>query len=131
VPRSAPSAAAGFVARANSICASANSAINALPRPTRNAQIRPYVDAAVPIIDRGVADLKALTPPPDERAGYQRYLSALGQVVTLDHRIRADADNGSNGTIVVLNHQLDGIHAKEHAAAKLLGLTQCAKEPSQ
>lgn len=129
IPHGAGSAAAAFVARANRICVRTNSAVKTVR--ARSAQIRPYVDAAVSIVDRGVSELTALTPPPTQRAGYRQYLSALAQVVALDHEIKSDADSGRIGRIGPLNQQLEGVHAKEHAAAKLLGLTECAKQPSQ
>jgi hypothetical protein len=120
---------AALVAKANSICTTAQAAATAVPAPASyaNAQVAAaYFDKIVPITDKETQDLLALAPDADAQVLYARFTAAQQASDTLLQTIRqkADAKDPSGQQDLA---KAPAVGQKVADAATALGAGVCAK----
>jgi hypothetical protein len=118
---------ANFVARANQICATVNSKIAAMPAINTPAQVIKSLPQEVAVITGAVAQLKALTPPADNKTTAEQLISGLGQEGALLQQIIAALKAGDATKLKTLANQETSLNKTDGARAKTLGLTECTK----
>jgi hypothetical protein len=115
------------VSRANAICTGALRDIRALPSPAAGGStsgLAKYLRQVVPIIDKEVANLRALPRPARDRAVLDRYLAAMAGVDAKYRALLAAARSGDAGAV---SDTLSTLAASPAAGlAERYGLSQCA-----
>jgi hypothetical protein len=77
-----------FVARADAICAKSAQRAKALKAPNGNPSPA-YIDRANKLLAETSRELAAVKPPPEARAGYQRFLTAAQREIGLLRQLAA------------------------------------------
>src|SRR3954453_21213596 len=112
---------ADFVAAANKICKEDNAKFKALPPPT-SSDPRQYLAKLLPLLDQDLARLRDLSPPSDDVATYEAWVSDLGRANALVERARV-ATSGSAATNILRGGA--AIQKRADAQARRLGLKLC------
>jgi hypothetical protein len=115
---------AQFASRADALCASALRSAGRLKTPRSAAELLPFSERASSIVSKLASELKGVTPPPNSRVAYDRFLMAaarearmlgeLGQALRVGRSARARA------ALQALNSNA------VNEEAKALGITECA-----
>jgi hypothetical protein len=118
-----------FVSQANAACKEANDKINALKPPSSSdlSAVAPILAQEVAIFGDTVAKLTAITPPSDQQAQYDAWLSDIKGSVAQATELAAVAKTGDTAKAQALAQKLQTANDKANAGAKDLGLTECAK----
>jgi hypothetical protein len=116
-----------FIARANGICRSAQK--KAKPLVSGEKRLDPNtIDAAAALLHKTANELAAVKPPPDLRAGYQRFLALAKGETAVVAKLAQYLNEHNLAGVHSLEGQLNG-HAVNELAQRL-GLAVCAEEVS-
>jgi hypothetical protein len=122
-------AKAALIAKANSICSTAESASSAVPAPASYADpavAAAYFDKIAPITDKETQDLLALQPASEVQAAYATFTAAQRASDTLLRTIRQKADaKDPSGQQDLAKAPAAGQRVADAATA--LGATVCAQ----
>jgi hypothetical protein len=115
-----------FKAQAKAICKRYNAKITALGTPSSPADIPQYVEKAVPLIQQGVAELRALEPPQELAADYNRMLDETEKAIPAARALgQAAAKSDAAGVQKALKEGNAANQNSDRLATKI-GLTECA-----
>jgi hypothetical protein len=118
-----------FVSQGNSICADANSQIEALGAlsSTDLASLGDYAQQVLDIGQPLAAQLQELVPPEDLQNQFDDYVAGVQKGLDLDSQL---VDAAKAGDTQEANSLIQQIKANDNDdEAKALGLTECAKDP--
>jgi hypothetical protein len=122
-----------FVAKANAICAQRNAAVRALPKSMRNLSdlktLAAFLDRELAIDRPLIAKLKALKPPPADRAAWNQATADNDSALSGLTRAQAAAQAGNAAQIKRISAELQPINQKLKADATHFALTQCLVQP--
>jgi hypothetical protein len=117
-----------FQQQANAICKKYDEKIKAIGTPTSPADIPAFVEKGVPLIQQGIAELRALRPPSDLQADYNRMLDETAKAIPAARKLAdAAAKNDAAAVQEALKEGNDANTASDQLATKL-GLQQCAAD---
>lgn len=115
-----------FQSRANAICKRYEGKLAALGKPSSPADIPQYVDKSVPLIQQGLAELRALRPPVDLQDDWNNLLDETQKAIPAARQLSdAAAKNDAAGVQAAIAAGDAASSASDRIAAKL-GLAQCA-----
>ena len=116
-----------FVSQANAACTQYNDAAGALKHPSSNSMshIAAYTAQLLPLVNRGYAQLAALTPPSDLQAKYAQYLSDTKSQIGLFQDIESAAKAGDASKASATLQKLEAGKGQVDSEAQDLGLTEC------
>jgi hypothetical protein len=115
-----------LVAKANAICATAQTSAKQVAQPTSIAQATTYFDKIAPITDKETANLKALKPDSSVSADWNAFIDAQVAANTLLQSIRKKLDAKDASGIQELR-QVDAVAQRVVSAATKLGATTCTQ----
>jgi hypothetical protein len=119
-----------FVERANAICARYEQKIRQATfgiEPGSDAQIVAAIDKAIPLIEKGNRELRALKPPTGLRDRFVHWLNVSDEEVAVTKRLRDALRRTDNQAAAAAMRQLQAKDAgQDELARKQLGLTRCA-----
>jgi hypothetical protein len=117
-----------FQKQANAICKRYDAKITALGAPSSPADIPQYIGKAIPIIQQGLVELRALEPPQELASDYNRMLDETAKAIPAARDLGdAAAKNDAAAVQKALN---EGSAANKNAdrLATKLGLPECAAD---
>jgi hypothetical protein len=118
---------AGFVARANAICAAENTQANALAAPTSAATTVTYLKKTIAIVQHAITAIRALPTPKSDRRLIQTEMNdATKELAAFRQAKAAAASNNPAG----YQSDVTAAESSDHAAAavaKKLGLKSCER----
>ena len=117
-----------FRQQADAICAKFQEQLNDLGTPSSLEDLKDYVDKAVPIIDKGNAELQALEPPAELADKWNRAMELNQQQLQIVHDLQDAIDKGDQQRIQELLQQGDTANQESDQIARELGLQECGKE---
>jgi hypothetical protein len=88
-----------FQQQANAICEKYDKKIQALGSPQSPADIPAYVQKGIPLLQQGIAELRALNPPADVEDDYNRMLNETAKAIPAAEKL-ADAAEKSDAAAV-------------------------------
>jgi hypothetical protein len=115
-----------FRQQANSICAKYNAKIEALGNPTSVADIPEFVRRGIPLLQQGIADLRALKPPADLEDDFNRMLDETAKAIPPAQRLADAAENGDAAAVQKAEAEARASSDSSNRLATDLGLDQCA-----
>jgi hypothetical protein len=117
-----------FQKQANAICKRYDAKIKALGTPSSPADIPKFVDSAIPIIQQGVAELRALEPPQELAGDYDRMLDETEKAIpAARHLADAASKNDAAGVQQALEEGNAANQNSDRLATKI-GLAECAAD---
>lgn len=117
-----------FQQKANAVCKRYDAKIAALGQPASPADIPDFVEKGIPVIQQGIAELRALRPPADLQADYDRMLDETEKAIPAARRL-ADAAQKKDAAAVqkAISEGNEADQASDRIATKL-GLAECAAD---
>jgi hypothetical protein len=117
-----------FQQQANAICKKYDEKIKAIGTPTSPADIPAFVEKGIPLIQQGIAELRALRPPADLQGDYDRMLDETAKAIPAARKL-ADAAAKKDAAAVqeAIQEGNEANTASDQLATKL-GLPQCAAD---
>jgi hypothetical protein len=127
----APPAVAGsaYVRQGNTICRDALRQLKAVPAPTTADEVVSYLQTAMPIGERELAQLQALHPPARSKASFKAALAGAKHENAILSSYLQRLSHGSAGAneFASVEKQLGRIDPKVNANFRRAGLADCAK----
>jgi hypothetical protein len=120
--------AAEFRQQADAICAKYQDQLNALGTPSSLAGLKDYVNKAVPIIEKGNAELQALEPPEELAGTWNRAMELNQQQLDIVRDLQQAVESEDQAKMQDLLQQADAANAESDKLAQQLGLQECGKE---
>lgn len=115
-----------FRQRANAICAEYDEKLSALGDPQSPADIPQYVEEAVPLIEQGLAELRAVNPPEELQDDYDAMLDETAKAIPAARRLsEAAADQDAAAVQEAIEEGQRADEASDRIAARL-GLDECS-----
>jgi hypothetical protein len=117
-----------FQQRANAICQRYDEKIKAIGSPTSPADIPAFVEKGVPLLQQGIAELRALQPPEELQHDYDRMLDETEKAIPAARKL---ADAAAKQDAAAVQEAIREGQAAEQASDSLatkLGLADCVTE---
>jgi hypothetical protein len=117
-----------FRQQANAICEKYDKKIQDLGSPQSPAEIPDFVEKGIPLIQQGIAELRALKPPADVEADYNRMLDETAKAIPAAQKL-ADAAKKNDAAAVqeAISAGQQADDASDELATKLK-LDRCAAD---
>lgn len=116
-----------FRQQANAVCDKYDAKITALA-PSSGADVASSVEKVIPLIEQGLAELRALNPPEELADDYDRMLDETAKAIPAARKL---ADAAANQDTAAMQEALqEGRRASDESdrIATELGLTQCVSD---
>jgi hypothetical protein len=115
-----------FRTQANAICEEYNEKLGAIGAPESPEDIPEFVDEGIPVIEEGIAELRALTPPAELEDDYNAMLDETEKAIPAARDLSEAAAEGDSEA--VQDAIAEGQRADEESdrLAGELGLDACA-----
>jgi hypothetical protein len=117
-----------FLQQANAICKRYDAKVAALGSPSSPADIPRFVEKGIPVIQQGIAELRALRPPADLESDYNRMLDETEKAIPAARRL---ADAAENRDAAAVQKAIEEGNAADEASDRIatkLGLSKCAAD---
>jgi hypothetical protein len=117
-----------FRTQANAICAEYNQTIADLGEPPSPEEIPGYVDRVIPVVEDGLAELRALNPPAELEEDYNTMLDEVAKAIPA---ARALGEAAADQDVTALQEAIEEGQRADEAAdqiARRLGLDRCAAD---
>jgi len=115
-----------FQKQANAICKRYNQKIEALGTPSTPADIPQLVAKGIPLIQQGVAELRALKPPQELKADYELMLDETEKAVPAARKLADAAAKNDAAAVQEALKEGNAANQKSDRLATKLGLSECA-----
>jgi hypothetical protein len=114
-----------FQKQANATCTKYEAKLNAIGRPTSPADVKAYVEKGIPVIQQGLAELRALKPPEGMQGDYERMLTEVEKSIPAARQLGEAAAKNDAAAVQKALAAGNAASAAADDAAKSLGLTGC------
>jgi hypothetical protein len=114
---------------ANAICQDSLDEVEAFGEPTTAAELAALVERTIPIFERSMRDLRALSPPEGFEAEAEEMLDHYAEAGDFSPEILEALKAGNEERAVELSEMQLDIGEQGDAIAADLGATACTKEP--
>jgi hypothetical protein len=121
---------AGYVVKAEALCTEASSALDEIPEASSLRGEARVIDTGVRILDKLVADLRALTPPPGDEKTLGEFYAAQQQVVEKAREAGAAAGAGNERLFESHAEQFNVLTTAANAKADAYGIDDCGTRAS-
>lgn len=116
-----------LITKADAICKEAGRKLEALPETPETPQgLVRSVNAGLPIIEKAVAELKALHVPQPDKATYDEFLTANDREIDLARDLREAATSRNGTRLLEVANALESASADSSRKAIAFGLKECA-----
>ena len=112
----------------NELCADFNERIADLGSPSSPEEIPEYIEQGIPVIEEGIAELRALNPPEELQEDYDAMLDATAQAIPAARRLSEAAADQDADAVEEAISQGQEAEAESDRLARELGLDTCAAE---
>lgn len=123
------SSSGDFVANGNKICNETNAKIKAVPKPTSVSDVKPFLDKTTPIVTDAVDQVKGLTPPDSDQAGYDAWVKTLEAELAAQKKAQSQAGSDPQAAITTVKGS-QALNDKGNQQARAIGLADCGKDTS-
>lgn len=110
----------------DAICRDYARAIAKLGQPTQLGDIGPYIQRAMPVLERTVARIERLDPPADLAGAYATFRDAARQTVVRAEALRAAAEQSDGEEVQRLLGEARSATDRRRELADAAGLKRCA-----
>jgi hypothetical protein len=117
-----------FLKRANAICQRYDEELDALGEPETAEALGEAINDAVPIIERGVAELRALRPPEESEQTFDQMVDAIASTIPVFRRLGDAVADQDQQTAQEALQEGQRIDRNSDRLATELGLDKCAGE---
>ena len=117
----------GFVHRADAVCSAYAAGAQALPRPTKYAQVVAYVDRNLPLYEAALRKLEALKPPSEDEAGVRQWLAQDRRVAAALHALGEAALRHDYPGVTAAIQTLQSAGLASSRAADAVGFQVCGR----
>lgn len=117
-----------FRQRANAICERYDAKIAAIGSPTSPDDIPEFVDKGIPLIQQGIAELRALKPPEEFEQDYDRMLDSTAQAIPAARDLADAAPKQDAEAIQAALQAGEAADQESDQIATKLGLYKCAAD---
>jgi hypothetical protein len=117
-----------FQQQASAICKRYEAKIAALGSPASPGDIPQFVEKGIPVIQQGIAELRALRPPADLEDDYNRMLDETEKAIPAARKL---ADAAEKRDAAAVQEAIKEGNAADEASDRIatkLGLTECAAD---
>jgi hypothetical protein len=115
-----------FRSQANAICADFNEKLNAVPAPESPEDIPEFVDRGIPLVEQGLAELRALNPPEELQEDYDAMLDEIAKQIPAGRALgEAAADEDPAAVQEAIAEGNRASQASDRLATQL-GIEECA-----
>jgi hypothetical protein len=121
---------AGYVVKAEALCMEASSALDEIPEASSLRGEARVIDAGVRILDKLVADLRALTLPPGDQKTLDEFYAAQQQVIDKAREAGAAAGAGNERLFESHAQQFNVLTTAANAKADAYGIDDCGTRAS-
>jgi hypothetical protein len=115
-----------FQKQANAICDKYDNQIQALGSPSSPEEVSGFVDQVIPLLQKGISELRGLKPPAEAEDDYDRMLDETEKAVPAARKLAHAAEEND---AVALQEALAAARKADQASDEIatkLGLTGCA-----
>jgi hypothetical protein len=119
---------AEFRQQANAICGEFDAKIAAIGAPTSPEDIPEFVEKGIPLIQQGLAELRALNPPEELEADYNRMLDETAKAIPAARKLADAAAKQDAAAVQEALQEGEEADAESDRLATKLGLDRCAAE---
>jgi hypothetical protein len=117
-----------FREQANTVCEETLSEAEAIEAPASPEEIPEYVDRITPLVRQGLERLRALQPPADLQADYDRMLDENEKALANADDLAAAAAEGDAAKLQEVLAEGNAANETSDRLASKLGLDECAAE---
>ena len=121
---------AGYVVKAEELCMEASSALDEIPEASSLRAEARVIESGVRILDKLVADLRALTPPPGDETTLDEYYAAQQQVIDKAREAGVAASAGNERLFESHAEQFSVLTTAANAKADAYGIDDCGTRAS-
>lgn len=121
---------AQFRQQADALCAKHERQLDALGNPTSLDDLRDYVTKAVPILEKGNAELHSLQPPSELKADWDQAMKLQDQGLQKVRDLQTAAEKGDLASVQTISASLNEISKQSDRLATKLGLRECGTASS-
>lgn len=119
---------AELVSKADAICGDLNKRIDALPAPDSVEDVATFSEDALKIFEPAVADLKALEPPDEVEADYDRAMELLDDQIDRTKELQQAGEDKDEAKIRSVIAEGDKADEEGDKLAKKIGLQKCGED---
>jgi hypothetical protein len=117
-----------FQARANGICERYDAKIAAIHDPASPEEIPEFVEKTIPLIRQGLAELRAVNPPEEFEADYERMLAVTERAIPAAQRLADAAEKQDEAAVQDALKAGKAADEESDRIAVQLGLDKCAAD---
>lgn len=117
-----------FRERANGICERYDAKIAAIGSPSSPEEIPAFVEKGIPLIQQGLAELRALNPPEELVEEYDRMLDATEGAIPAARRLADAAEKQDAAAVQEALQAGEAADKESDRIAVKLGLDKCAAD---
>ena len=121
---------AGYVVKAEALCMEASTALDEIPEASNLRGEARVIDSGVRILDKLVADLRALTPPPGDEKTLDEFYASQQQVIDKAREAGAAAGAGNERLFESHAEQFNVLTTAANAKADAYGIDDCGTRAS-
>jgi hypothetical protein len=115
-----------FRQRANAICERYDAKIAAIGSPSSPEDIPQFVEKGIPLIEQGLAELRALNPPEQFEEDYDRMLDVTEKAIPAAHKLADAAAKQDAEAVQAALRAGEAADEESDRIATKLGLDRCA-----
>lgn len=119
---------ADYISKGDALCQDFQQRGKAVPQPTTDADVVPYLDSLIKIADETYADFTALKPPEDATSVHQALLSSLSAGTAKIKEARTAAAAGDQAAMEKALNEAADVGGASDAEAKAYGFKVCGSE---
>jgi hypothetical protein len=114
-----------FVEDANAVCAENREQVDALASPQSSQQLVRYVDELTRLARAQVRGLRALEPPDDDAAEFERMLVRMEATLQLYPDLREAVETGQQAAVQSVLQRANSSNEEAARSAEAIGLDEC------
>jgi hypothetical protein len=117
-----------YASKADAICASTTSKIQAFGTPKSYPDLAKVADKTLPLLDQAIKDFRKLEPPASEKALSDQWLTQWRNLRADLQEIRDAAKTGNAQGVKAILPKATDHNSKSNALATQLGMSVCNKD---
>lgn len=117
-----------FVSEADSICAEYDQRVEEIDDPQSLDDVERYADEAKPVIEDGMAELRALEPPDELQEQWDDYMASSEESLDYLDELREAAASGDEARIQEIAQEVSEKNEDADRLAQDIGLQDCTDE---
>ena len=114
-----------FQSQANAICAKYQKQLDALGSPTSLEELPDFVDQALGILDKEIAEVSALDPPEELQSDFDKMIAASNRTRAAANDLSSAAKSGDQAAVQKALDEGNAASKDADALAGNLGLSGC------